>query len=280
MGPRMERLAAFTIASFVLACGPDHPAPPAGGGSGSGGVSSSSSTSAANGTEPTEAGSGSTEGADETSSSGTDSSTGSVACRVGPDHLPRLTLYPLDALSVFGEFPCTVTSADHETDTWSTNLTCEGIGEVRVMVAESFGMLDPSWVGRTLSLQADAQWSVFFGGWYTMRDEDGTLLFAVGNTLPPDGVTDPFTIDWVDQGEACPSMQDCLVLHAHALAFTSEADGTIQVSDGLHEEATDYWIEGASTQWHNPDPPPFGSCEVFDAPSGVVDEFRIIRRIE
>jgi hypothetical protein len=39
----------------------------------------------------------------------------------------------------------------------------------------------------------------------------------------------------------------------------------------------DYWIEGSSSEYYNPDP--FGECEVSDLSGGVDDHFRILRRM-
>ena len=138
-------------------------------------------------------------------------------------------------------------------------------------------MFDPTWAGRTVTLNASASWVFSFNGWYAIRDEQGELLFASGASLPPAAATAPFTLDWIDLGETCASDFDCLMQYDHLITFTSEADGTLPCFDGGGYATEHYWIEGATTRYYNPDP--WGECQVGDDPSGLHHSFRIIRRM-
>lgn len=186
---------------------------------------------------------------------------------------------------VKGEFTCTVASVEETDDSfffsdvlgWTTRLQCEGLGELEVIAMQDIDMFDPTWAGRTVTLNASASWVFSFNGWYAIRDEQGELLFASGASLPPAAATAPFTLDWIDLGETCVSDFDCLIQYDHLITFTSEADGTLPCFDRGGYATEHYWIEGATTRYYNPDP--WGECQVSDDPSGLHHSFRIIRRM-
>lgn len=200
-----------------------------------------------------------------------------------PLHLGGVFLQPPvgteGPFDIEGEFDCAVDDVEEDTNSWTALLQCEGSGELRLQVDDEHGMFDPTWIGRTIVLTADQHIGFFGGGWFVVRDEQGELLLAAGSLLPPPEVTAPFTIEWVDLGEACGKPADCLIEYSHWVAFTSPADETLYCSERRGHVTDTYRLQGSVRRWHNPDPPPFGDCVVHDG-SRLVEDFLIVRRTD
>ncbi len=210
---------------------------------------------------------------------------GGEPLRLGYIKLQPPTFLP-DTWALQGEFTCTIADVEATDDffisddlAWITRLQCEDLGELEIVAQQEIEMFDPSWVGRSVTVTADAGWAVWFRGWYAIRDDQGELLFAHGSSLPPAGVTAPFTVERINLGESCAFNESCLILYQHMVAFTSEADGTLHCYDYGGYATDDYWIEGSSSEYYNPDPLPFGECDVADLSGGINDYFRILRRM-
>jgi hypothetical protein len=205
-----------------------------------------------------------------------------------PVSIGRFELEPVDREfdplppSISGTTECTVTEAiEDDADPFvRMQLSCateDGPMLLEWNVDAELPLVDTSWVGHALTLTADASWGVWFAGWWVLRDEQGELLVAEGASLPPPEASAPFAISVIDLGEACPSDLDaeCHEVFEHRVRFTSD-EGTFDCYDDLGHETAKYVLSGSAASWEMI--APYWECKKYDAPSGLDEHFRIMRR--
>ncbi len=286
----MNRSVPHISVLLALACGPGvHPASDDAGGSG-GSTTGEMETSVGSTSVASASDTGTEE--DESSSSSSDGSESGEPVECAPDdahdvEMPAFDLSPADdensiGAPITGTSVCTVTEAieDDEDPFVRMQLSCQTEGGPTLfewVVEADAPLVDTSWLGRELTLSADASWSVFFSGWWVLRDEAGELLLATGTTDPPPEASAPFAISFISLDEACPSDADavCHDVFEHRLRFTS-SEGTFDCYAGLGYETADYVFRGSARSWELTEP--FGECMDGDAPTGLVESFTIVRR--
>ena len=283
------RLRSLVVGSFmVLACGPQAGAP-ADGVDGMGEGQSSGSNPASTTGEPATGGSLQPEdGSGATlEPSGSSSSGEPVPCEAagGEDlDLGRLSLdftgEDPDPFAMFAEpRACTVLDVTEPSEgIWAAQLDCSDPGlelTLEWQLADSYGLVDRSWAGRSLTFAGEQTVLAPFA-WWTLHNNMGELVAAEGTASPPDELTAPFTIGHVDLGETCPVLADtCSEVFDHVLTFTSEDDATLACYDGRGHITDRYVVAGSYQRWELP--PALDECMEYDAVP-VRMHFAIVRR--
>ena len=291
MGCVMNRSLPSVAVLYALACGPGI-SPVSDDADGSGGSTTGEMETSFG---PTSVGSVSDTGAEaaedaSVSSGGSGSESGEpVECEPEDAQdvdMPVFDLSPADdenrPAPITGTSVCTITEAseDDEDPFVRMQLSCQTADGPMLFdwaVEADAALVDASWLGRELTLSADASWSVFFDGWWVLRDEAGELLLATGTIRPPPEASAPFEISFITLGEACPSdaEADCHDVFEHRLRFTSN-EGTFDCYDNLGYETADHVFRGSARWWELTEP--FGECTKYDAPTGLDQSFTIVRR--
>jgi hypothetical protein len=286
----MNRSVPHACVLFALACGPGV-SPVSDDADGSGGSTTGEMETSVRSTSDASVSDTGMEEDESSSSSSSDGSESGEPVECAPEgaydvDMPAFELSPADdenpVASITGTSVCTVTEAieDDEDPYVRMQLSCETEGGptlLELVVEADTPLVDTSWLGRELTLSADAGWGFFFGGWWVLRDEAGELLLAEGTIDPPPEASAPFAISFISLGEACPSDFDalCYSVFEHRLRFTSN-EGTFDCYDGLGYETADYVFRGSAQWWERTEPPL--ECMKGDAPTGLDQSFTIARR--
>jgi hypothetical protein len=172
-------------------------------------------------------------------------------------------------------------------DGWEATLDCEGDGvtvELGWWVPDVYGLLDPTWAERSLSVVAQGGHPAAgnsFAGWMVVRDEASELVWiSAGPWLPEAEWTDPVSLEVLDLGHDCSLVEDrCYPVYANVVLFDSPLDGELRSYLGHGHQTEHFTYLGESTTYED-HWQPFGSeCRIFnDAFYGRWDEVRVVRR--
>jgi hypothetical protein len=182
---------------------------------------------------------------------------------------------------------CTVADVvEHaEDDRWEATLSCESDGvmlDLQWGVPDEFGLLDASWLMRSLSVVARGSYhpaGSSIEGWFVIRDEQGELVWiSAGPSLPEAEWTEPLSIEVLDLGDDCTLVHDeCYPEYANVVLFDSPMDGELRSYRGKGHQTENFTYLGESTTYEeNLSNPECG--EIFDGFFGRWDEVRVVRR--
>jgi hypothetical protein len=155
---------------------------------------------------------------------------------------------------------CVVASVEAPHKQWRIGLACED-GDVSIdfqwYVLMDYGLVDESWVGKSLSVDASGRYNWSWEGWAVLRDEQGELVWISADfRVPEPEWTDPISIEVLELGKECvASSNECAPKYSHVVLFDSPVDGELRSYRGGGHQTEHFTYIGISTTFADP----FGS---------------------